>query len=45
MDLREGGWKGVDLMHLAQDRDKWLSLVNTVMYLHIQYKAENFLTS
>jgi len=22
MDLREVGWKGVDWMHLAQDRDQ-----------------------
>jgi hypothetical protein len=32
MDLREIGRKGVDWMHLAQDRDQWRGLVNTVMY-------------
>jgi hypothetical protein len=23
LDLREMGWKGVEWMHLAQDRDQW----------------------
>jgi hypothetical protein len=26
MDLREIGWKVVDWIHLAQDRDKWMLL-------------------
>jgi hypothetical protein len=30
MDLKEIGWKDVDWIDLAQDRDKWRSLVNTV---------------
>jgi hypothetical protein len=33
MDLREIGCEGVDWMPLAQDRDQWQSLVNTVMNL------------
>jgi hypothetical protein len=33
MDLMEIMWEGVDWMHLAQDRDQWRSLVNTVMNL------------
>jgi hypothetical protein len=33
MDLREIGWNGMDWMDLAQDRDKWRALVNTVMNL------------
>jgi hypothetical protein len=28
MDLRKIGWKGVDLIHLAQDRERWRVLVN-----------------
>jgi hypothetical protein len=32
MDLREIGWDGVDRIELAQDRDQWRALVNTVMY-------------
>jgi hypothetical protein len=31
MDLGEIGWSGVDWIGVAQDRDKWSALVNTVM--------------
>jgi hypothetical protein len=31
MDIREIGWDGMDLIDLAQDRDKWRALVSTVM--------------
>jgi hypothetical protein len=31
MDLRETGWDGMDWIELAQDRDQWRALVNTVM--------------
>jgi len=31
MDVRELVWKGVNWMHLAQDRDQWLVLVYMVM--------------
>jgi hypothetical protein len=31
--LREIGWDGVDWIDLAQDRDYWRALVNTVMKL------------
>jgi hypothetical protein len=33
MDLGEIGWYGEDGVHLAQDRDQWRALVNTVMNL------------
>jgi hypothetical protein len=33
MDLREIGLRGDDWNHLAQDRDQWRALVNTVMNL------------
>jgi hypothetical protein len=33
MDLREMGFGVVDWIHLAQDRDRWRALVNTVMNL------------
>jgi hypothetical protein len=33
MDLRGIGWDGVDWIDLAQDRDQWRALVNTVMNL------------
>jgi hypothetical protein len=35
LDLREIGWDGVDWIELAQDRDKWRALVNTVMNLRV----------
>jgi hypothetical protein len=33
MDLREIGFGDVDWIDLAQDRDRWRALVNTVMNL------------
>jgi hypothetical protein len=33
MDLTEMGWSGVDWINLAQDRDQWRALVNTVINL------------
>jgi hypothetical protein len=35
MDLREIGWDGVDWIDLAQDRDQWRTLVNTVMNIRV----------
>jgi hypothetical protein len=35
MDLREIGWDGMDWIDMAQDRDQWRSLVNTVMNLWV----------
>jgi hypothetical protein len=35
IDLLEIGWGGVDWIGLAQDRDKWKALVNTVMNLGV----------
>jgi hypothetical protein len=35
MDLREIGWGSVDWIQLAQDRDQWQALVNTVMNLRV----------
>jgi hypothetical protein len=31
MDLWKIWWKGVDWMHLVQDRDQWRAVVNTVI--------------
>jgi hypothetical protein len=31
MDHQKVGWRDMDLIDLAQDRDKWQALVNTVM--------------
>jgi hypothetical protein len=35
MDHRELGWEGVDWMHLAENMDQWLALVNTEMNLRV----------
>jgi hypothetical protein len=35
MDLGEIGWDGRDWIELAQDRDQWRALVNTVMNLRV----------
>jgi hypothetical protein len=35
MDLREIGRDGVDWIDLAQDRDQWRALVDTVMNLRV----------
>jgi hypothetical protein len=35
VDLREIGWDGLDWIDLAQDRDRWRALVNTVMNLRV----------
>jgi hypothetical protein len=35
MNLRETGWDGMDWIVLAQNRDQWRALVNTVMNLRV----------
>jgi hypothetical protein len=34
-DLREIGWDAVDWIDMAQDRDQWMALVNTVLNLWV----------
>jgi hypothetical protein len=34
-NLREIGWDGMDWIDLAQDREEWTALVNTVMNLPV----------
>jgi hypothetical protein len=38
MGLREIGWEGVDWVHLAQIRNQWWDLVNTVINLHKRWE-------
>jgi hypothetical protein len=33
--MREIGWDGMDLIDLAQDRDQWRAVMNTVMNLGV----------
>jgi hypothetical protein len=35
MDVKEIGWEVVDWIHLAEDRDQWRVVVNTVMNLWV----------
>jgi hypothetical protein len=35
MYLAEIGWHGRDRIELAQDRDRWMALVNKVMNLRV----------
>jgi hypothetical protein len=40
MDFKEIGRKGVNWNHLAQGREKWLTLANTVTKAWVPQKAE-----
>jgi hypothetical protein len=43
MDLREIGWDGVDWIDMAQYRDQWRAVVNTVLNLRAPLNAGKFL--
>jgi len=36
MDLREGGWKGMNWIDIAQDSDRWPAVVNAVVNLRVR---------
>jgi hypothetical protein len=35
MNLREIGWDGADWIDMAQNRDRWRAVVNTVLNLRV----------
>jgi hypothetical protein len=39
MNIREIGWGDMDWIDLAQDRDQWRALVNTVMNIRGSIKC------
>jgi len=43
--LEEIGWGGMVWFHVAQERDQWRAVVNTIMSHWVSKKAFNFLTS
>jgi hypothetical protein len=45
MDLGEQGWGGMDWIDVAQDRDQWRALVNTVMNLRVPLNIGKFVSS
>jgi hypothetical protein len=42
MDLLDVDWGGVDWIGLAQDRDRWRALVNSVMNLGFHKRLGNY---
>jgi hypothetical protein len=42
MDFRETQWDGIDWIDLAQNRNRWRALVNTVMNLRVPYNGGKF---
>ena len=45
MDLQEVGCGSIEWIELAQDRERWRELANTVMNRRVPRNAGNFLTS
>jgi hypothetical protein len=43
-DFTEVGRKGMGCINLAQDRDKWRAIVNTLMTFRVPQNAGNFFT-
>jgi len=43
--LEKSGGENVDWIHVAQYRDQWRAVVNTIMNLRVQLKVDNSLSS
>jgi hypothetical protein len=44
-DFTETGWSSMDWIHLAQDRDQWQPLENTIRSLPVPENVEKFLSN
>jgi hypothetical protein len=44
IDLRETGWRVMDWIDLAQDREHWRALVYTVMNVRVPLNVGKFLS-
>jgi hypothetical protein len=44
MNLKEMAWGGMDWFELAQDRDQWRALVNTIMKIRVPQNVGIFLS-
>jgi hypothetical protein len=45
LDVKEIGWKNVDLIQMAQDKDKLWAVLNTVMNIRVPQDGGDFLAS
>jgi hypothetical protein len=45
MDIRDVRYDGMDWTHLAEDRDRWRTVVNAVINFRVPYDAANFMIS
>jgi hypothetical protein len=45
MDLKEEKAEAVDWINLAQDRDDWRAVLNTIVNLRVSQNLGNFLAS
>jgi len=44
MDIEEGGWRDMDWINVAEERDKCLALVSTVVNIWVTQNSGNLLT-